>query len=97
MKKSDDFMNDVLEECQRITRGHPLPGIKRNYRIAHYGVQLVRDGSGHASEKTVNHPSVIARYFHSLIGNPPQEHLWVILLDRNNRMIGDSEISVGAD
>ncbi len=109
--RASDFMADIEDECKRIItmqkvldmplppmidrRVNPLRGERRAFNVPYYTVQLLRDGGTKAKEKSVDHPSVIADHLRSLIGDAPQEHLWVFLLDRHNRMIGDCEISVG--
>lgn len=66
------------------------------YQIPIVKVKLVRDTSQRSEQKIVNSPRIAAEVVRNYIDAADREHLVVILLDKQNKMIGLHTVSVGA-
>lgn len=66
-----------------------------SYQIPILSVKLVRDSSQRSEMKFVNHPKVAADAIRQYLDGADREVFVVLLLDRNNKMIGIHTVSVG--
>ena len=65
------------------------------YKVPHYGLRLVREGTHNVPSVGVNNSFTSDRVLTHLLGDKPVEHLVVLMLDGHQSIVGCSTVAIG--